>query len=75
MKKIIFWVLTLALSVSSKESHALCAMCRKTLEENGAGAVQGFYWSIVILCGIPLLIFAFVATVYIRLGKKVKNSN
>jgi hypothetical protein len=39
-----------------------CALCRQTLESGGnQGLVQGFYWSILLIAGVPLGIFSAVA--------------
>lgn len=41
---------------------ALCALCRQALASGGnAGLLQGFYWSIALMTGVPLLIMAVVA--------------
>ncbi len=52
----------------------MCALCRQALEANAAGVIHGFYWSILLLCAIPLLIFAAAAAIYLRLRKKAKDS-
>lgn len=43
----------------------LCALCRETLASGGnAGLVKGFYWSIVLIAGVPLVIMAVAAVVW-----------
>lgn len=37
----------------------LCALCKKALEESGnAGLIHGFYWSILLIGGVPLVLMA-----------------
>ena len=38
-----------------------CALCRQALASGGnQGLIQGFYWSILLIAGIPLIIMATV---------------
>lgn len=49
-----------------------CALCRQTLESGGnPGLVQGFYLSILLIAGMPLLIFA-VIVVRVWRARRVK---
>ncbi len=44
-----------------------CAMCREALASGGsAGLVRGFYWSILLIAGMPLAIMAVVAVMVWR---------
>ncbi len=48
-----------------------CAMCRKNLEQNGgAGLLQGFYWSILLLVSLPLLMTGTFAFLFWRAGRR-----
>lgn len=39
-----------------------CALCRQALASGGnEGLIRGFYFSILLVAGMPLLIFAIVA--------------
>ena len=38
-----------------------CALCRQALASGGgAGLIQGFYWSILLIAGVPLVIMTVV---------------
>ena len=38
-----------------------CALCRQALASGGnPGLIQGFYWSILLIAGIPLVIMATI---------------
>jgi len=53
-----------ALSFAPISVFAQCALCREALTSGGnAGLIKGFYWSIVLIAGIPLVIMAVVAVV------------
>lgn len=44
-----------------------CALCRQALSiAGGPGLITGFYWSIILIAGMPLLIIACVAVAHIR---------
>jgi len=46
---------------------ALCALCRQALASGGnEGLIQGFYLSILLIAGMPLLILAVVAVLVWR---------
>jgi hypothetical protein len=51
-------------------SHAVagtCALCRQVLgSAQQKGLIQGFYWSIVLIAGMPLLIFATAGWIVLR---------
>ena len=39
-----------------------CALCREALASGGSpGLIRGFYWSILLIGGVPLVILAVVA--------------
>jgi len=45
----------------SAASAGTCALCRQALASGGrAGLIQGFYWSILLIAGVPLLIMGIV---------------
>lgn len=36
-----------------------CALCRQALASGGnSGLIQGFYWSILLIAGVPLILMA-----------------
>ena len=42
-------------------SPALCSLCRQVLASSGnRGLTQGFYWSILLIAGVPLIIAGVV---------------
>ena len=44
---------------AQEASAGTCALCRQALASGGSpGLVQGFYWSILLIAGVPLAIFA-----------------
>ena len=46
---------------------ALCALCRQALASSGdEGLIRGFYLSILLIAGMPLLILAVVAVLVWR---------
>lgn len=54
----------------------MCPLCRQTLAMGGSeGLIQGFYWSILLIAGMPVLIFAFVFFYGHRMSKKFKSKN
>lgn len=51
---------------------ALCALCRQALASGGhEGLLRGFYLSILLIAGMPLLIFA-VAAVLVWRARRAK---
>lgn len=41
---------------------ALCALCRQALASGGnEGLIQGFYWSVLLIAGMPLAILGVIA--------------
>ncbi|MCB9799629.1 MAG: hypothetical protein H6757_02585 [Candidatus Omnitrophica bacterium] len=47
-----------------------CALCRQSLSmAGGPGLIQGFYWSIILIAGMPMLI-AFIFVTAHRRGMK-----
>jgi len=58
--------LVLALTVASTglptaAFAGTCALCRQALASGGnQGLIQGFYWSIVLIAGVPLVIMGTV---------------
>ncbi|MHC4923770.1 MAG: hypothetical protein ACYTG4_06790 [Planctomycetota bacterium] len=66
-------VATVALAVPSTALAQGCAMCKRNLEENGgAGLIEGFYWSIILLIGTPMTIVGAFAFVLVRATKRAK---
>ena len=65
---------SLGLILASDDCWALCPMCKKALEESGSGLIAGFYWSIVLLCAIPLLVFAAAGWKYAQFKRKADAS-
>lgn len=61
-----------AFLVSKTAFAGLCPLCRQALEQGGnEGLVKGFYWSILLIAGIPLLIFSVVSViVFFRMRKR-----
>ena len=46
---------------------ALCALCRQALASGGnEGLIRGFYLSILLIAGMPLVILAAVAVLFWR---------
>jgi len=55
------------LGVAPSAFAGTCALCRQALASGGhQGLIQGFYWSILLIAGVPLLIFAVVAVLVWR---------
>lgn len=49
------------LGVSEQAWAGTCALCRQALTSGGnQGLIQGFYWSIVLIAGVPLVIMGTV---------------
>jgi len=63
MKKIAGALAGLFFLFSPAEARAgLCALCRQALEQSGnGGLIKGFYWSIVLIGGVPLILISFLA--------------
>lgn len=50
----------------------MCPLCRQTLAMGGSeGLIQGFYWSILLIAGMPILILIFAAFYSYRMSKKL----
>ena len=60
-----FWGL-----LADQEAWAMCAMCKKAAEESQVGFLQGIYWSLLLIGGIPLVVFVLAGTAYRRLKRK-----
>jgi hypothetical protein len=44
-----------------------CALCRQALASGGnEGLIRGFYWSILLIAGVPLAILGVIATLVWR---------
>lgn len=44
-------------SFPASASAGMCALCRQTLVSGGHhGLIQGFYWSILLIAGVPLIL-------------------
>jgi hypothetical protein len=49
------------LGVAPSALAGTCALCRQALTSGGnQGLIQGFYWSILLIAGIPLVIMGTV---------------
>ncbi len=49
------------LGVAPSAFAGTCALCRQALASGGnQGLIQGFYWSIVLIAGVPLVIMGTV---------------
>lgn len=52
-----------------------CALCRQALASGGnPGLIQGFYWSIVLMTGVPLLILGTVGWLAWRRARSWRQS-
>ena len=52
------------LGVPEQAWAGTCALCRQALASGGnQGLIQGFYWSILLIAGVPLAIMAGVGWV------------
>lgn len=52
-----------------------CALCREALKSGGSsGLVQGFYWSILLIGGVPLVIMGVAAALLWRAHGRHRNS-
>jgi len=53
-----------------------CALCRQALASGGnQGLIQGFYWSILLIAGVPLLILGMVGWLAWRHARSRKQSH
>lgn len=53
-----------------------CGLCRQTLSMGGNdGLIQGFYWSILLIAGMPMLIVVFAASYSYLMSKKLKEGS
>lgn len=60
----------------SPNAHALCSLCRRALAQGGnEGLVQGFFWSIILIAGMPLLMLLTGGLFYYRLMKKMRETS
>lgn len=51
----------LLLGVPEQAWAGTCALCRQALASGGnQGLIRGFYWSILLIAGVPLLILGMV---------------
>ena len=49
-------------SFPTSASAGTCALCRQALASSGNGRlIQGFYWSILLIAGVPLIIMGVIA--------------
>ena len=63
------WLLVVGAVVAAPPSAVAgtCALCRQALASGGnPGLIQGFYWSILLIAGVPLVIFAAAAVLVWR---------
>jgi hypothetical protein len=52
-----------ALALAPSEAWAgTCALCRQSLERGSPGLIAGFYWSIVLIAGVPLIVLGVAGT-------------
>ena len=49
-------------------AHAgMCALCRQVLaQSHNRGLIQGFYWSILLIGGVPLMLMAAISVIVWR---------
>ncbi|GEM_PF-4752113 len=68
MKRLIgfFYFLVVSELLFTSPAYAgLCALCRRTLEmTNNAGLIKGFFLSVLVIAGVPLLIGGIVFFVF-----------
>ena len=51
-------------SFPASVSAGMCALCRQALASGGnPGLIQGFYWSILLIAGVPLVMMTTVGLV------------
>jgi hypothetical protein len=65
------------LGVAPSVFAGTCALCRQALASGGnQGLIQGFYWSIVLIAGVPLAIMGVVGLLAWRQrrARRVTNS-
>ena len=62
MKKITGALAGFLFLFSFAEAQAgLCPLCRQALEQNGnGGLINGFYWSILLIGGVPLILISLL---------------
>jgi len=57
-------LLALLLGRPAKALAGTCALCRQALASGGnQGLIQGFYWSILLIAGVPLAIMATIGLI------------
>lgn len=57
----------LALCLPSPVFAGTCALCRQALAAGGnPGLIRGFYWSILLIAGVPLAIMAVIGVLVWR---------
>lgn len=50
-----------------------CALCRQALASGGnQGLIQGFYWSILLIAGVPLVIMGAIGLIVWRERRSVR---
>ena len=53
-----------------------CALCRQALESGGNyGLIEGFYWSILLIAGVPLVILTVVGLIAWRQHHGKRHAN
>ena len=76
--KIIVVVFLLIATIASSAWAGLCPMCRQALEQsNQKGLLGGFYLSILLIAGMPLLIFSVLGLYFLyrkKTGHKPKTA-
>ena len=62
------WLSIVGLLSAAPSAHAgMCALCRQALaQSNNRGLIQGFYWSILLIAGVPLMIMAVISFIVWR---------
>ena len=56
------WAMFLLASWPSTAHAGTCALCRQALASGGnPGLIRGFYWSILLIAGVPLILMSVAA--------------
>ena len=59
------FLLCIGLALTAPAANAgMCALCRQALaQSHNRGLIQGFYWSILLIAGVPLIIMAVIGLI------------
>lgn len=65
------WFSFCVFGINSSLDAGLCALCRRSLEQGGnAGLIHGFYWSILLIGGLPLLLILTAVFIVLKAEKR-----